>query len=636
MTRVLVTGATGFIGRAVCRHLAETGWEVVAAVRSPQASIPGAARVVWVGEVDQDTDWGAALDGVRAVVHLTSPAHILRAPTPEMRETLHTVNVLGSRCLAEAAAAAGVRHFVHLSTIKVNGEDTEPGHPFTEAMAPRPRDPYGQSKWETEQILHAVAASTGLSLTILRPPLVYGPGVKGNLLGLVKACSLGLPLPLGGARNRRSLLNVDNLADAIATCLKAPEIAAGKTYVLRDGRDISTAELVAMIGRNLPKPPCLPAVPEGMMMLAGRLFGLQSQVQRLLGSLTIDDAGIRAELGWVPPRGIEDGIAAMVGSFLAEQVRGSRPPPVVFQSRPAIPGVSAVVVSYNNSDLAAMLIAALADPTLVELIVVNNGNDPATLREVKALARRDSRMRLVSGHGNVGFATGCNIGAALARGEFLLLLNPDCFIEAGTLERLVVQLGGLAGPWIAGVRLANADGSEQKGARRNLGTPFQWLVEAFRFDKLPWGGRMPQRVNMNEEPLPSSVTAVPAISGAFMFMPRPVYEQVGGMDQRYFLHFEDLDFCIEVRQAGGKIFFCPDITLLHKKSQSKASPLFVEAHKCRSMRIYFLKHFAAGSPKATVMAVWALLSAGLIVRGLYRNVCGWWSDRLGGGSVPQT
>ena len=617
--RVLVTGATGFIGRAVCHGLLEAGAEVVAETRNLLLPLPAAARPVLVPSVDETTDWGEALAGVDRVVHLASPAHILGEPNQATIALFRRVSVDGTLRLAQAARAAGVRQFVYVSSVKVNGEQSLE-RPFTEADPPDPQDVYSTCKLIAERALADLDRDGSLGLTILRPPLVYGPGVKGNLLGLVRLCALGLPLPFQRIDNRRSFIHLDNLAHVIALCLSSP-VARGRTYLVRDGQDLSTAELVRLICQAFGYRPLMLDVSKEMLVAAGRLIGRDPQVQRLFGSLAIDDGLIRRELGWSPPFAIEHGIARMVADFRANRGR-RRGQQVVFPStKPTLPGVSVVIVSYNNNDIGPVLDAVVREPRVGEIIIVDNGNHAATRDELTQLAAGCDRIRVIRGHGNVGFAAGCNIGVALARGEHLLLLNPDCYLQAGTVPRLVELFAGSTGRWVAGIRLVNTDGSEQKGARRNLGSPLEWLVEAFRLDRLPrpMAARIPPRVNLNEAPLPAGTCAIPAISGAFMFMRRAVYEELGGMDQRYFLHFEDLDFCMVMHKAGGQVYFVPEMICYHRKSQSKAPPLFVEYHKCRSMKNYFLKHFAAGA-RLRAMTIWAVLSAGLMLRGIFRNL----------------
>lgn len=313
MTRVLVTGAGGFIGRLLCRELAEAGMTVLAAGRSRE-QVPKEAEFRPVGDLGPETEWGAALEGVEAVVHLAARVHASRKQRADAA-AYRRVNAAGTRRLAEAAAAAGVSRFALLSTVKVNGERTR-GAPVRESDPPAPQDPYAVSKWEAEQALVEIAASSRLEPVILRPPLVYGPGVKGNFLALLEGIDRGWPLPLGSVTNRRSLLYVGNLVDAIRRCLQSDQ-AAGETYLVRDGEDVSSLELVRRIAAAMGKPARLVAVPVPLLRIAGRAAGQRKAVARLVESLVVDDGKIRRDLGWRPPFTTTEGLAQTARWFRA-------------------------------------------------------------------------------------------------------------------------------------------------------------------------------------------------------------------------------------------------------------------------------------------------------------------------------
>ena len=306
MNRVLVTGANGFVGQALCPLLADAGWIVRKVVRQAVRGVR--TGCVAVGDIGPGTDWRAALDGVDAVVHLAARAHIMQDTAPDPLAAYRAINCGGSENLARQAAQAGVKRLVYLSSIKVNGESTA-AYPFRADDTPHPQDPYGVSKWEAEQALQRVASDTGLEIVILRPPLIYGPGVKANFLRLMKLIERGLPLPLGMVDNRRSLLYLGNLADAVRICLSHPA-AAGKTYLVSDGAPLSTAELVRHLAAALGKSATLLPVPPALLRLAGLLTGKRAEVARLLDSLEIDSSPIRRELGWQPPNTLEQGLAA--------------------------------------------------------------------------------------------------------------------------------------------------------------------------------------------------------------------------------------------------------------------------------------------------------------------------------------
>lgn len=318
MPAVLVTGATGFVGRVACAALHAKGWTVKAVVRDARGSAcraPSEAQPVIVDSIGPDTDWGSTLEHVEVIVHLAARAHVLKETAKDPVASFRRVNIAGTERLARAAAGAGVQRLVFVSTIKVNGEET-PGTPFTEDDPPSPQDAYGLSKWKAEQALRRVAAETGLEVVILRPPLVYGPGVKGNFLRLLELVNRGTPLPLGSVRNRRSLVFVGNLVDAIIACATHPK-AAGKTFLVSDDEDLSIADLISRIAQALDRPDPLWPFPPTLLRLAGNLLGKSEEARRLLGSLRVDSGRIRRELDWAPPYSTADGLARTAHWFLA-------------------------------------------------------------------------------------------------------------------------------------------------------------------------------------------------------------------------------------------------------------------------------------------------------------------------------
>jgi nucleoside-diphosphate-sugar epimerase len=301
---VLVTGANGFVGQALCAALVAAGRDVRMAVRAPQ---PGLPDTVTVGEIGPTTDWGPALYGVRNVVHLAARTHVLRETAADPLAEFRRINVSGSERLARQAAARGARRIVFLSSVKVNGESTAT-RPFTEDDAPRPEDAYGRSKLEAEQKLARVAAETGLEVVVLRPPLVYGPGVKGNFLRLMQFVARGVPLPLGAIGNRRSLVYVGNLADAIVQAIDAPG-ATGATYLVSDGEDVSTPDLVRGLARALGVTARLPSLPLAALSFIAAVAGKREELARLAGSLQVDGSRIRRELSWRPRYTLAQGLA---------------------------------------------------------------------------------------------------------------------------------------------------------------------------------------------------------------------------------------------------------------------------------------------------------------------------------------
>lgn len=307
MMRLLVTGASGFVGRSVCLRLQQAGHAVRAAVRqSSRCGIRHSGiEVAEVGDIESFPDWSVALAGVDAVVHLVARTHQMHesGTSAEVLERYRAINVTGTRHLLAACERSAVRRFVFMSSIKAVGEGQE-GHDYHEEDPCRPEDAYGISKREAEEL---VLASTKVAPIVLRPPLVYGPGVKGNLARMIKAVQRGVPLPLGGIRNRRSLVHVENLADAIAVCLEHPQ-ATGEIFHVADEQPISTPELIGYLSAGLSRPPRLVHVPEWLLRGAGTVLGLGSEFRRLLGSLTISTTKIRDCLDWHPPMTTEEGL----------------------------------------------------------------------------------------------------------------------------------------------------------------------------------------------------------------------------------------------------------------------------------------------------------------------------------------
>ncbi len=304
--RVLVTGASGFVGHAVCAEAVHRGFMVRCAVRE-HGEAPNCSETVVTGEISGTTDWGYVLPGVSVVIHLAARVHVMRDDASNPLEEFRRVNVEATEHLARSAAANGVKRLVYVSSIKVNGESTFDGNKFSEADTPGPRDPYGVSKYEAEQALHRIAGEMGLEVVIVRPPLVYGPAVKGNFLQMMRVLAKGIPLPLASARNLRSLVYVGNLADALITCAVQPG-AAGQTYLVSDGEDVSTSALLQKLGDGMGRPARLLPCPPALLKLAGRLTGRTDQVERLLGSLQVDSDKIRSQLNWVPPYTLQQGL----------------------------------------------------------------------------------------------------------------------------------------------------------------------------------------------------------------------------------------------------------------------------------------------------------------------------------------
>ena len=307
MSRVLITGACGFVGTALCRELRNRGHLLSGTTRDPagRQSDDGTPLYV-IPDMDGATDWSRAVSGAEVVVHLAARTHVTGGQGAKALDIYRQTNVDGSRALAEAAAVAGVRQFIFLSSIKAAGERSG-GEGLTEQAEPAPEDAYGLSKLEAEKAVRA-AAGGRMSLTILRPPLIYGPGVRANFLRLLDACEARRPLPLAGIQNRRSLVFVGNLAHAIAECIDWPEAVQG-VFHIADSEPISTTGLIRAMGDALGRRQRLFPVPKAVLRAAGAVTARRSVVDRLLGSLVVDGSRFRSALGWTPPYDFETGLA---------------------------------------------------------------------------------------------------------------------------------------------------------------------------------------------------------------------------------------------------------------------------------------------------------------------------------------
>lgn len=325
MSVIAVTGADGFVGRAVCGALAARGHEArplsrdrTCAEHFSSFGLETAAPLI-VGDVDATTDWRAALADVDAVIHLAARVHVMRETAADPLAAFRAVNTAGTAKLAEAAAASGVGRVVLISTIKVNGERTDGRAPFGPDDVPAPEDPYALSKFEAEQALREVADRTALEAVAVRPPLVHGPGVGGNLLRLMRWVERGIPLPLAGIDNRRSLIGVDNLADVLVACAVQAE-AAGRVFTVSDGEDLSTAGLVAEIAAGLGRPARLFRFPLGAAARVLRLAGRGAALGRLADSLAVDDRAVRRILDWTPPLSAREGLRKMTRWYGANTI----------------------------------------------------------------------------------------------------------------------------------------------------------------------------------------------------------------------------------------------------------------------------------------------------------------------------
>ena len=304
--RLLVTGANGFVGNAICKQAVRKGHAVNGTIRI-DGDVPNHFEPFMVSNINGLTEWGIALRDVNAVVHLAARVHVMHETKADPLAAFRIVNVEGTLNLARQAAAFGVKRFVFVSSVKVNGESTLPGRAFTETDVSNSQDAYGQSKYEAEQGLLKVSANTGMEVVIIRPPLVYGPGVKANFAALMRVVQRGWPLPLGAVHNQRSLVAMDNLVDFIFTCITNP-LAANQTFFVSDGQDLSTTDLVRGMARAAGVTVRLLPVPVWALQTGASLLGKRDAIQRLCGNLQVDISKARSLLGWDPPVSVDEGL----------------------------------------------------------------------------------------------------------------------------------------------------------------------------------------------------------------------------------------------------------------------------------------------------------------------------------------
>lgn len=334
---ILVTGANGFVGRALCCELQNGGFYVRGVLRRAIKSVSAGTGIrgnnvivegrnretITVGNIGPLTDWTSALAGVDTVIHLASRAHVIREAANDPEDEYQRVNAAGTERLAIMAADAGVRRFIYASSVKVNGERTL-NAPFTENGAPHPEDAYGRSKLEAENALHRVAGFSKLEVVIVRPPLIYGPGVKGNFLRLIGLVARGVPLPLASVVNRRSLVFIGNLVDAIIACAESPA-APGNTYLVSDSEDVSTPGLIRSLAAALGVHARLFPCPVALLKFGAALLGKGGEAARLMDSLQVDSTKIRRQLGWQPRCTLAHGLAATARWYHQQPDSDTRP-----------------------------------------------------------------------------------------------------------------------------------------------------------------------------------------------------------------------------------------------------------------------------------------------------------------------
>lgn len=312
--RVLVTGATGFIGTALCIRLLALGYTVRRALRNSTLQLPNDSLI---GNMGSETKWGDMLNDIDLVVHLAARTHVLRETALDTLAEYQRINITATENLARACTKAKIKRLVFLSSIKVNGESTSTCTPFSETDTPAPEDAYGISKWKAEQALHTVSAENGLNVVVLRTPLVYGPGVKGNFLRLMNTVARGLPLPLRSIHNQRSLIYTENLIEAIVCCIESPS-AINKTFLVSDGEDVSTPALILRLATALGVRARLFPCPPALLGCCATLIGKSNVWHRISQSLRVDNSRIRSELGWQPMHSVHQGLENTARWYLSK------------------------------------------------------------------------------------------------------------------------------------------------------------------------------------------------------------------------------------------------------------------------------------------------------------------------------
>lgn len=314
--RITLTGATGFVGQSLARRLAaDSRYSLRIAVRGLNTQQIRSAEVVQFDELSGITTWASAVAGADVIIHAAARVHVMNDNAADPLAEFRSVNVDGTLNLARQAAAAGVKRFIFISSIKVNGEGTMPGKPYTSDDVPAPADPYGISKMEAEQGLRVLASETGMEVVIIRPVLVYGPGVKANFRSMMSWLHKGIPLPLGAISNKRSLVALDNLVDLIVTCIDHPG-AANQTFLASDGEDLSTTELLRRMSAALGRPARLLPIPAGLLEFSACILGRRDVAQRLCSSLQVDIRKTCALLEWTPPLTVNAALRKTAAHFL--------------------------------------------------------------------------------------------------------------------------------------------------------------------------------------------------------------------------------------------------------------------------------------------------------------------------------
>ena len=311
MSKILITGGNGFVGKAICEKLKTHNYILNITSRNNLSQQASGLNVYNVGEIDQKNNWLDALDGVNCVIHCAGKTHVINGSIDNSLFSFRKVNVDGTINLARQAVSCGVKRFIFLSSIKVNGESTEISSMFNYDDIPKPEDSYGISKWEAEKELWKISKQTGLEVIVIRAPLVYGPKVKGNLKRLINLIHLGAPLPFSLIKNKRSMIGIDNLVDVIIRCIFHPT-AAKKTFLVSDEEDLSTPDLIKHIAFSMKRSAILFPLPISLLKFFGFILGKKNEINKLIGSLKVDISYTKEILNWEPSLCVKDGIKKMI------------------------------------------------------------------------------------------------------------------------------------------------------------------------------------------------------------------------------------------------------------------------------------------------------------------------------------
>lgn len=312
---ILVTGSSGLVGQSLTTQLLHAGYEVRGVARSSPPNLVGSRyEFAPIGDFSEVSNWQSLLAGVSTIVHTIARVHIMDDKAVSPLEEFRKLNVQATLALAAQAAAEGVKRFIFISSIKVNGESTQDEKPFLETDDTVPTDPYGLSKFEAEQGLLAIAQQTNMEVVIIRPPLIYGPGVKANFASMMKWVKRGIPLPFGAVDNKRSLIALENLVDFITRCIEHPK-AANEIFLISDGQAISTTELMQVVAKAFGNKPVLIPIPVSFMQFAASMIGKQAVADRLFGTLEVDSTKARNLLGWQPVITMDEQLKKMAVVF---------------------------------------------------------------------------------------------------------------------------------------------------------------------------------------------------------------------------------------------------------------------------------------------------------------------------------